>query len=255
MKKSKSPLKEKLLRIPGQSLDEEIRNIIDDQFLVYVLASIYFIAMAALEWIRWYTNNPPTPVIFTILAIIVTAYSIYKIIPLRKRLSALRQGRDGEKAVAEMLNLYREAKMRVFHDIVGDDFNIDHVVVSTRGIFLIETKTYSKPLKGKTEILFDGKKIVKNSYTFDDHILVQVTASKKWLEDLIEELTAKKVNVQPVVVFPGWYVKMTNEHKSDIWMLNPKNLDKFIMAKQETMTQEDVKLISNHLGRYIRSTS
>ena len=255
MKDKKSPLKDKLLRTAGQSLDEEINSIIDDKISLYILVPILLIYTAFMDWIHWYLETPPKPYISTCMALMAILYSIYKVIKIRRKLESLRLGRDGEKAVAEMLNFYREAKMKVFHDIVGDDFNIDHVVVSTRGVFLIETKTYSKPMKGKTEILYTGKKIIKNGYTLNDDILVQVKASKKWIEELIEDLTTKKVSVQPVVVFPGWYVKMTNEHPSDIWMLNPKNLDKFIMGKNEFLSQEDVKLISNHLARYIRSTS
>ncbi len=254
MKDKKSPLKDKLLRTPGQSLDEEINKIVDDQAMLYITASLMLIVMTVLEWYRWYTSTPPSPWTMTLMAVVVTVFSIYKVLPLRKKLIALRQGRDGEKAVAELLNFYREAKMKVFHDIVGENFNVDHVVVSTRGVFLIETKTYSKPDKGKTEIVFNGKTINKNGYIMNDDILIQVKASSKWLRELIEELTAKVVDVQPAVVFPGWYVQMTNEYKSDIWMLNPKNLDKFIMGRKEILTEEEVKLISNHLVRYIRST-
>jgi len=254
MKNKKSPLKEKLLRTPGQSLDEEIKKIVDDQAFMYLLAPAFFIVLAVMEWYKWYMAAPPSPWLMTAIAFVISVVSAYKLIPLRKKIKALKQGSDGEKAVAELLNFYREAKMRVFHDIVGDNFNVDHVVVSTRGIFLVETKTYSKPMKGKTEITFNGKTITKNGYRLNDDILIQVKASSKWLRDLIEELTAKKVEVQPAVVFPGWYVEMTNEYKSDIWMLNPINLDKFIMKKNEVLSVDDVKLISNHLTRYIRST-
>lgn len=254
MKDKKSPLKDKLLRTPGQSLDEEINKIIDDEVMTYVVASAMFVFITLFEWYRWYMEIPPSPLLFTFMTFLVILISIYKFISLRKKIKALKQGRDGEKAVAELLNFYREAKMKVFHDIVGDNFNVDHVVVSTRGIFLVETKTYSKPDKGKTEIVFNGKTISKNGYIMNDDILIQVKASSKWLRKLIEELTAKVVDVQPAVVFPGWYVQMTNEYKSDIWMLNPKNLDKFIMGRKEILTEEEVKLISNHLVRYIRST-
>ena len=254
MKDKKSPLKDKLLRTPGQSLDEEINKIIDDEVMTYVVASAMFVFITLFEWYRWYMEIPPSPLLFTFMTFLVILISIYKFISLRKKIKALKQGRDGEKAVAELLNFYREAKMKVFHDIIGENFNVDHVVVSTRGVFLIETKTYSKPEKGKTEIVFNGKTISKNGYIMNDDILIQVKASSKWLRELIEELTTKIVDVQPAVVFPGWYVQMTNEYKSDIWMLNPKNLDKFIMGRKEILTEEEVKLISNHLVRYIRST-
>lgn len=253
-KDTKSPITDKLLRQPGQSLDEEISNILDDQLIPYILAPVLFSVLAAYEWYRRYFETPPSPWTLTFMALAAIAYSTYKIIPLRKRIKAMRQGSEGEKAVAELLNFFREAKMRVFHDVTGDNFNLDHVVVSTRGIYLVETKTYSKPAKGKAEITFNGKTIFKNGQSIGDDILIQVTAGSKWLSDLIEELTAKKFTVQPAVVFPGWYVKMTNQYKSDIWVVNPKNLGGFINKKKEILSEEDVKFISNHLGRYIRDT-
>jgi hypothetical protein len=60
---------------------------------------------------------------------------------LRKRIKELRLGRDGEKIVAEQLECLRESGAQVFHDVPGDGFNLDHVVISNHGIYAIETKT------------------------------------------------------------------------------------------------------------------
>ena len=251
-KNTKSPITDKLLRQPGQSLDEEIQNILDDKITPYIIASALAIFITFYEWYRLYFETPPMPWLLTSLTILTVSYSLYKIIPLRKKLKAMRQGSEGEKAVAELLVFFREAKMKVLHDVVGNNFNLDHVVVSTRGVFLIETKTYSKPLKGKAEITFDGKVIYKNGISIGDDIVIQVKAGSKWLSDLIEEITARKYDVQPIVVFPGWFVKMTPGNTSGIWVLNPKVIGTFIDKKEETLSEEEVKLISNHLGRYIR---
>lgn len=251
-KKTKSPITDKPLRQAGQSIDEEINIILNDQMLPYILYALLLIVMAIFEWYRLWTDMKPSPIMITIIALIATAFAAYKIITLKKRVNLMRQGSEGEKAVAEVLNQFREAKMRVHHDIVGDNFNIDHVVISTRGVYLIETKTYSKPEKGHAKIIFDGKNIIKNEYPVGDDIVIQVEAGRKWLSNLIEELTARSFEVKPVVLFPGWFVTMSNEHKSDVWMLNPKNLYKWIGSQTEVLTDEDVKLISNHLGRYIR---
>ncbi len=251
---TKSPITDNLLRQPGQSLDEEIQKLIDDRMLPYILASAFMIFTAFLEWYRWYTETPPIPLLFSLMAVLMIAYSFYKIVPIRRKIKAMRQGSEGEKAVAELLNQFREDKMRVLHDVVGDNFNLDHVVISTKGVYLIETKTYSKPESGKAEIVFNGKTIIKNGQDLGDDILIQVKAANKWLSDLIEELTAKKFEVQSAVVFPGWFVQMQNAFNSDIWVVNPKNLNSFIQKQKESLSQEDVKLISNHLNRYVRGS-
>ena len=64
--------------------------------------------------------------------------------------------------------------MKIHHDIIGDGFNIDHILISTKGVYLIETKTYSKPLKGKTEIEFDGLDFYHNGVKYNDNIQDQV---------------------------------------------------------------------------------
>lgn len=253
MNTKKSPLKDKPLRHAGQSLDEEINRLIEDDALPYITISIMFIVIALFEWYRWYTLAPPSPILLTVVAIIITLLSAYKIVKVRSKLVNLKQGRDGEKAVGQYLENFRANGIKILHDIRGDGFNIDHIVISTKGVYLIETKTYSKPVKGKTEIIFDGQKLFFNGKSYDDSIIIQVKAEKKWLSDLIEELTARKFLVQPVIAFPGWFVKMTNTNDSGIWALNPRGLPTFLNNQQEVMTQEDVQLISNHLSRYIRS--
>lgn len=253
MNNKKSPLKDKPLRNAGQSIDEEINRVIDEDATPYISASLTLILFAVFEWYRWYTHLPPSPWIFTIMALLFTGYSAYKMLNIKSQLKNLKQGRDGEKIVGQSLENFRNHGTKILHDIRGNNFNIDHVVVSTKGIYLIETKTYSKPIKGKTEILFDGEQLLFNGVSYGDDIIIQVKAEKKWLTDLIEELTARKYPVQPILVFPGWFVRMHNAFSSGISALNPDNLPVFLNNKQEIMTLEDVKLVSNHLSRYIRS--
>ncbi|KFN39776.1 MAG: nuclease [Sulfuricurvum sp. MLSB] len=254
MQTKKSPLKDKPLRHAGQSLDEEINRLIEDDAIPYISVSLLMIVLCILEWYRWYFQLPPSPFIFTSLALLVVGFSTYKIINTRSQLKNLRLGRDGERAVGQYLESFRSTHgIKVFHDIKSDSFNIDHIVVSTKGIYIIETKTHSKPAKGKAEIIFDGKQLLFNGANYGDRIIIQVKAENKWLSELIEELTARRFPIQPVIAFPGWFVKMTNTNDSGIWALNPRGLPTFLNNQKEAMTLEDVQLVSNHLSRYIRS--
>lgn len=250
----KSPLKDKPLRHAGQSIDEEINRIVDEDAIPYIITSLFLIMVAVFEWYKWYFQLPPSPILITLMAILFTVFATYKLIRIRTKLKNMKLGRDGEKAVGQYLESFRSANgIKVFHDIKGEGFNIDHVVVSTKGIYIIETKTHSKPIKGKAEIVFDGKTLLFNSANYGDRIIIQVKAENKWLSELIEELTARKFPIQPVIAFPGWFVKMTNTNDSGIWALNPRGLPTFLNNQQEIMTLEDVQLVSNHLSRYVRS--
>ena len=89
---------------------------------------------------------------------------------LRKTLfeySNCNAGLIGEQAVGAVLNSLSSETVRVFHDFPIKEqgkkpWNIDHVVVSHDGVFVIETKTRRKPrAKGKNgqgghEVRYDG---------------------------------------------------------------------------------------------------
>jgi hypothetical protein len=138
--------------------------------------------------------------------------------------------------------------------LLGDKFNIDHVIISKKGIFLIETKTYSKPIKGEAKIIFDGKKLAIQGIGSQTKQITQVISSSKWLKRTLLATTGKNFPVKPVILFPGWYITSTEKgKKSGIWVLEPKALPKYINNQSDSLTQEDMMLASFHLSRFIRS--
>ncbi|MGZ8193528.1 MAG: nuclease-related domain-containing protein, partial [Methylobacter sp.] len=181
-------------------------------------------------------------------------YSTVKIIRAKKRIKTLRQGRDGEKAVGQYLERLRENGAKVFHDIPAKDFNLDHVVICKSGVYVIETKTFSKPNKGEAKIIYNGDAILLNGKNENNKPIIQVKAAGKWLNELIHESTGRKFNIKPVVVFPGWYIEPTAEAKtSEVWVLNPKALPTFIGNSKEQLNDQEINMVSFHLSRYIRS--
>jgi hypothetical protein len=253
-----SPLRDRPLHNPGQSLDQQLRDLLDEKILIPVLAAVILVVLAAMSWIHWLLKAPPNPLLMTLVA---GSYSIYVAVVVRRRLrhvATLKLGRDGERAVGQYLELLREGGARVFHDVTADGFNIDHVVMSPHGIFAIETKTWSKPRKGDPRIQFDGQRLRAGKLEPDREPIRQVTAQAGWLKRLLFESTGKTFSVTPVVVFPGWFVEpsaTTEARKVGVWLLNPRALPSFIEQVPESVKAEDVKLAAFHLSRYIRTTT
>ena len=248
----KSPLTDKPLRNPGQSLDESISKILDDEAMQYALLPTICIVFTLVEWLRWYNESPYAPYIWTVITLIVLPYSLYKLFRIRKTLKKLRLGRDGERVVGQYLELLREQGFRVFHDIVGNKFNIDHVVISEKGVYVIETKTYSKPSKGKPIVCHQNDQIIINGFNTGDKTITQVTAASSWLANIIKESTGKSIPVKPVVVFPGWFIETKNNTK-DVWVINPKGLPAFINNSPTALSKEEMMMVSYHISRYIRN--
>ena len=249
-----SPITDNLLRNPGQSLDEELQRLSDEDISEAAAMLAFIFVLLIYEWLQWLFNIDPHPLLVTLVLvpwIIFLIFKLYKIKQLRRR---LKMARDGEKAVGQYLSDLREQGHRVYHDIIGKNFNIDHVIVSDRGIFTVETKTYSKPSSGRPVLVFDGSQITQNGKPLQKDAVQQAQSQARWLHDLLQESTGRDLPVRPVVVFPGWFIEKTPEAKSSpVWVLNPKALPKFLEHEPQRISAEDVKLTAYHLSRYIRA--
>ncbi len=250
MQATRSPLKADPLHNPGQSLEEEIQRLYDDFSAGAATIALFLTLYTILEWLRWTQELVIHPLLPTIGAAIAWIYVVFRLMWLRKRTRALKQGRDGEKAVGQYLERFRESGAAVFHDIPAKGFNVDHVVIAPQGVFVIETKTISKPTQGKAEIVVSDGRIMANGREMERNPIDQAIAISQWLRTELETSTGKRYPVQPVIVFPGWFVQRVKQGAAKgAWVLNPKALPAFIGSEAERITPEDLKLASYHLSR------
>ncbi|NLV41364.1 MAG: NERD domain-containing protein [Candidatus Hydrogenedentes bacterium] len=254
--KTRSPLKGKPLRNPGQSLDEEITRVLDEEVSIWIVMGAFGLYLAAIEWLRWATEGAFHPVLVSFASLCFLAITAYKVSQSRKKLHNLRLGRDGERAVGQYLDMLREKGYRVFHDVIGEGFNVDHVIVSPHGVFTVETKTFSKPVgKAATVSLRDGEVLI-DGLTMDRNPVEQAKAQARWVNQVLRETTGKSFSVRPVIVFPGWFVdQMPKGGSCDVWVLNPKALPTFIENEPVVLEQQDVMLATYHLCRHVRTTN
>lgn len=247
----RSPLKEQPLRVAGQWVDDEIQRLVIDEGLPFVALSTLVVCLAVIEWVRWFLKTPAAPWIVTLGAALALCYSGYRLVRFRKRLQALRLGRDGERVVAESLDELRAAGAVVFHDIQAPNFNVDHVVLSRQGIFAVETKTLSKARRA--EATYDGKTLLLNGRPPRRDPTVQAQACADWVADTLAAMTGKRHPIRPVVVLPGWFVRLRSDaHRHRTWVLNPKMLPAFAKREPVSLAEEDVKLAVYCLARHIR---
>jgi hypothetical protein len=246
-----SPLKAKPLRNPGDSLDREIESWVGQTAMSYYLIAALLSFLAAMEWIGYLSNSPRRPILYSSAAAIALIVFAVKFTVIRDRVKRLKLGRDGERCVGQFLERLRESEATIFHDVPAQGFNLDHVVISPRGIYVIETKTYSKP-SGNARVTVEGDQLRVAGKKLDRDPMTQVASAARWLENLLRDSTGKSFEARPVVVFPGWYVHQS-EPSGKVWVLEPKMLPALINRETAHLDMSDVKLAAFHLSRYIRT--
>ena len=251
---SKSPLREPPLRLPGQSIDEQINRLSNGKLLNYILFALVFFLLASIGWVQALNQSRINPWLMSLVAAPVISYCAFRFLYTAKEIKRLRLGRDGERTVAEQLDVLKGQGAVVLHDLIGDGFNLDHVVLSSQGVFVVETKTRSKPIKGSPTVTFDGKTLLVDGFEPDRNPVTQAEGNARWLAQMLRASTGKEFPVRGVVLFPGWFVKFSPEGSS-VWVLNPKALPSFIEHEPTRISESDLHMATYHLAGYIRARS
>ena len=241
------------MRQPGQSLGERRRDLFEDYLLFPVLLAATFGVMALMRWMEVRSGVVHSPWLYTGIFTFALAFLVFRFIRILPLLRNLRQGEAGEKIVGEYLERLRERGYRVFHDVLGDGFNLDHAIIGPAGVFTLETKTWSKPERGEPRIEFDGEALRVLGGQPDRSPIIQARARAGWLRLLLEESTGRKFKVHPVVLVPGWFIDSSAQRDWSTWVLEPKALPKWLKDDPAKLSPEDVQLAAYHLSRYVRS--
>ncbi|MBX3693952.1 MAG: NERD domain-containing protein [Steroidobacteraceae bacterium] len=247
---TRSPLKRSPLRAPGQWLDERERQLLDKWTEGYGLAAVSISFLAFMEWIGVWTDRPRMPWLFTLAAVAAIALAARRLRRTREQRRRLKLGSDGEKVVAELLEPLRAHGAEVIHDIPADWGNLDHVVISPRGILVVETKTLSKP-GGSPTVVYDGACVTINGSHPSRDPIAQVNRSVQWLGRLLESPTGREFPIRGVVVYPGWFVDNSAARGSDTWVLEPKALGKWIANEPVRLSAEEVRLAASLVKQHV----
>ena len=243
----RSPFTRHPLRSPGQSVQREMDRLLEDRMLPTLLFATLLGFMAVYDWTVVLLHYTPHPFFSTTLALLGACYATYKYFDFKRTVERLRLGRDGERIVGQFLEDLRADGARVFHDLVGEGLNIDHVVVSPHGIFVLETTTWSKPGQGDAVLQYDGERLLRRGVEFTRHPVQQVQALARWLADQLFESTGRRFPIRPVVLVPGWFVEVTTTRPPEVWVLNPRQLSAYIAREPVVVKREHVALVASRI--------
>ncbi len=251
-------VEDRLLRGPGESLRKEIGRI-DEALLFELLGgtlAALFIPVIYAELARP-LGMGITWTLTGALAIFVavTAWSSWRVIRLWKKRQSYHLGWFGERVVAEKLAPLRFSGWWIFHDVPfvsnGKPFNIDHVVVGTGGLFVIETKTRrmggGRNGESDHEVVFDGQALHWPRCKNDERGLLQAERNATTLTLWIEQELGLKVTASPILVIPGWTLKFTSKSGRLCRVDSANWIQNTFKDRQLSLPQQTVDLIARRL--------
>lgn len=218
IKEKKSPVNDKLLRSPGETLRQEIDKISDTMVEKLLFLVIMPVWIGSFLIIQPLSSNQNIDIISLILVFLIffpvfiwQSIQLYKLLSKRKNLQL---GYDCELAVAQMLCPLYKLGYEIYHDFQAtDNFNIDHIAVGPHGVFAIETKGRSRSKENKEgnwKIQYTGEKLIFHNF-YETKPIEQARSQAKWLFNWIKEATGEQAPVTPVLAIPGWFIDFPNK--------------------------------------------
>jgi len=209
--------KQDLLRIPGGSLLVRLDNLNEqiNLYLVYVITLPLIIYSALISYSYFQAEQPSLTVIWisSIISVALIAYMAFNLVKLLSCRKDIRLTYEGELAVGQELNQLMLHGYRVYHDFPADTFNIDHIIVGSKGVFAVETKTRSKgAIRNRSQedsVTYDGRMLTFADAT-DFETIEQAEQQAEWLSQWLGAATDEPIAVRAIVTLPGWVVKRTS---------------------------------------------
>jgi hypothetical protein len=186
-----------------------------------------------------------------LIIIIIVIFVLYKIaIFIHRRNAPKIKGDKGEYRIARRLNKLKRKGYIVLNDVLIEtdrgSSQIDHVVVSVYGIFVIETKNYSGWIHGHENSEYWTQTIYKHKTKFRNPVRQNhghIFALKKVLRDF------KHVPYHPIIVFSG-SAELKNVY-ANLPVIYDYELLRTIRQKSETihLSDEQVQRIADRINK------
>ena len=193
----RSPILTPPLRVPGESQNDAFYKRVMETAGFWIFAAVFAVVFALMQWLQFLLHRMLNPALCSASAVAVVALAFFRVRAHIPELRAMYQGIQGERLVGQMLEEFRTRGYSVLHDVPGDRGNVDHVLVGPKGVFVVETKTVSKP-RGRKSIEYDGKQVKVNGFVTGEPI-EQVLAEVGHIKRLVKADAGKHPPTRGVV--------------------------------------------------------
>ena len=261
MKRQRPPFINDFSRFPGQSLLNRLDNINEqiNMFSGFLFAIPVMLYAVYISFLFLTEREMHLAGAFTTVSagVVIMAFLMVKLFKYRNERSSLRLGYEGRVAVGQALDRLMLDDYRVYHDFPAEAFNLDHIVVGPKGVFVLKTearpKSTSRSKRDHTTVEYDGRTLYFPDY--DDSKTIAIAEEQAlWLSKWISQSTSEPIAARAIVTLPGWVVKRTSAE--GISVVNHQQLDViFEHIKPRPLPGKMISLINDRLESACREAS
>lgn len=234
----RSPIENRRLYGAGEHLRKRIEDHTDE--IMFGLTMLFFlgpafVAVWSLQHVDW-SRVGFGFWDYVLVAIFLAAISaaIWRIFKHGKQRRIANAGLKAELYTAQELNRLMALGCTVLHDLPGEQFNIDHVVIGPKAVYAVETKSVRKPpatgKKDHYKVAYNGKTLRFPDFS-DSKRLHQTKRQADWLKAYLKQATGLAVPVVPALALPGWWIDPIGQAAaSEVSVFNPAGRGANFMA-------------------------
>lgn len=233
----RSPIEGRAIYGAGEQLRKRIDELNDEMLTgltILFFLGPYFLAFWALQRVNWsQVTVRPGDYLLIAAFVLMCGGAIWRIFRAGRARRIANAGLQAELYTAQELNRLMGLGCTVLHDVPGEKFNIDHVVIGPRAVYAVETKSVRKPraasAKDHFKVAYDGQCLRFPDFS-DSKRLQQTKRQADWLASYLRQATGQQIPVVPALALPGWWIETGSNASSNIRVFNPSGRGAHFMA-------------------------
>lgn len=181
----------------------------------YAALGLVLLPLATVSAAYWWSATDATEVhqamlLLASVSAALQAWVLWRLWSVLRHAWQLRYGSEAGLAAGQELNTLGGMGYRVFHDVpLGERATrVDHVVVGSAGVFALRTEARAGGVHAAREATYDGASLCFAGQ-HETAPLERAVALARRVGEWLQAETGEEVDVQAVVILPGWSVRRT----------------------------------------------
>ncbi len=228
------------LAVFDESITQERRSALASRIAEYSLVAAVVLVIAGIEITRYLFHSPPQPLLFGIAAAVIIGYASVRIGFILKQLGTLRREQEARASLRSSIEDLCGRGYLLFDGITDPRGHLlGSVILGPSGVFTVVPRFLPRgdDLGEKIDVLDDQRVEIEGNRILADPLGQARRAASALYTYLAEhELTA--ITVHPVVVFPGWKVRV--HQQSDVITVDERELTHRILQMPTVLEAKDL---------------